>query len=542
VATQRWNEDDRTNYSHALARRLPAEVLYDSVYRTLGSASKIPGVAPGTRAAELVDSEVELPSGFFTTFGRPVRESACECERTAGLQLGPVMALVSGPTVADAIADPENALTRLAATEADDGRLVNELFLRILNRPATESEIAACLEPFSAVEADHQRLAEQLAKAELEFALRRPELERQREAALAAARQALAAHEAELAPRRAEAEKAREALIAQREKELADYEATLPARLAEWEKSQSPVERWAVLAPSKLEPHDGSTLAAQPDGTIVASGENRNSEVWITAETDLTDITGLRLEALPADGLPNRGPGRAPDGNFVVTQFEAFAAPKANPADARPIKLVNPLADFSQANFPIANLLNGDRTNQGTGWAVSPRTGVHHWATFEAEAPVGTPGGTVLTFKITQYFAGGVYHLGRFRISATRAPKPVGLSLPEDFRATLATAPEIRTEAQKAALMAHFRTSDDGWREKADALNAARAPLPPDARLAELQKAVEAAGQPVPVDPRLVQLRADLDQSVRQAVGRRLTAAQDIAWALLNSPAFLFNH
>src|SRR4030095_4694860 len=29
VAINRWNEDDKINYSHALARRLPAEVLYD---------------------------------------------------------------------------------------------------------------------------------------------------------------------------------------------------------------------------------------------------------------------------------------------------------------------------------------------------------------------------------------------------------------------------------------------------------------------------------------------------------------------------------
>jgi hypothetical protein len=50
-------------------------------------------VPPGTRAAELPDSEVELPSGFFTNFGRPVRESACECERSNDVQLGPVMAL-----------------------------------------------------------------------------------------------------------------------------------------------------------------------------------------------------------------------------------------------------------------------------------------------------------------------------------------------------------------------------------------------------------------------------------------------------------------
>ncbi len=108
VAPNRWNADDKINFSHATARRLPAEVLLDAVYRATGSSSKFPGVAPGTRAAALPDSGVELPSGFLSTFGRPVRESACECERSTGLQLGPVMALVSGPTLGDAIADPAN--------------------------------------------------------------------------------------------------------------------------------------------------------------------------------------------------------------------------------------------------------------------------------------------------------------------------------------------------------------------------------------------------------------------------------------------------
>ena len=42
---------------------------------------------------------------FLDTFGRPLREIACECERSSNLQLGPVMALVSGPTVGDAISE-----------------------------------------------------------------------------------------------------------------------------------------------------------------------------------------------------------------------------------------------------------------------------------------------------------------------------------------------------------------------------------------------------------------------------------------------------
>jgi WD40 repeat protein len=543
VVTHKWNEDDKTNFSHATAKRLPAEVLYDAVMKVTGSVSNIPGVPPGTRAAALPDSGVELPSGFLDTFGRPARESSCECERSSGLQLGPVMALVTGPTLADAIADPDNDLTKLVGRESEDAKLVNELFVRMLNRPATEDEVKACLATLAEIEDDHRTLAEALGAAEVDFALKRPQLEREREAAIAAAQEALSKYEAELAPRLAELNKQRDERIAAAQKALDEYAAgPLVQKVAEWEKAQNAAVRWVTLDPTKMESTNGSTLAKQPDGSILVEGENRQGVVTIVAETDLTDITGLRLEALPDDRLPSRGPGRAADGNFVLTEFEVQAAPKADPAQAKPVKLQNALADFSQDGFPVAAAIDGDLNNQGTGWATSPATGVVHWATFETAEDLGQAGGTVLTIKLHHKFNGAPYQLGRFRIAVTRVAKPVGLGLPEPLREILATAPEVRTPAQTAELLAYHEKLDPDHRAKVGALVAAQAPVPPDARLGQLQAELEAARAPVAVPPRLAQLRQDVDQSVRQAASRRLTAAQDIAWALLNSPAFLFNH
>ncbi len=79
-------------------------------------------------------------------------------------------------------------------------------------------------------------------------------------------------------------------------------------------------------------------------------------------------------------------------------------------------------------------------------------------------------------------------------------------------------------------------------RAKADAVNASKAPLPADPKLKELRDQLEFAKKPVAADPALLVLRRDLEMSVEQAAVRRLTAAQDIAWALMNSPSFLFNH
>jgi hypothetical protein len=50
-----------------------------------------------------------------------------------------------------------------------------------------------------------------------------------------------------------------------------------------------------------------------------------------------------------------------------------------------------------------------------------------------------------------------------------------------------------------------------------------------------------AASLPIRLDPALVQLRTDAEASKKQITNKRLTAVQDLTWALINNPAFLFN-
>jgi len=177
LATNQWNEDDSQNYSHAIARRLPAEVLYDAIHRVLGAKTKIPGVPEGTRASAIPDAGVKLPDGFLANLGRPVRESACECERSADLQLGPIMALIGGPTVGTALDAKDNALVKLVSEMKDDRQLIDEVFVRIFNRPATDAEIDAAMQSMQQISADHTALSAQLTERDNWWKTERPKRE-----------------------------------------------------------------------------------------------------------------------------------------------------------------------------------------------------------------------------------------------------------------------------------------------------------------------------------------------------------------------------
>src|SRR5262249_1266091 len=162
------------------------------------------------------------------------------------------------------------------------------------------------------------KLAEALGKREVEVALMRPQQERERESTLAAAKASLAAYEQESAPKIAEAQKQKAENTAKLEADLNAYEGPIPNKVPEWGKARSPAVSWLPLNPTSLQTASGATLTKEADGSIVATGTNRNGTFVIVAETDLTDITGVRLEVLPDDRQPSKGPGRAPDGNFVL--------------------------------------------------------------------------------------------------------------------------------------------------------------------------------------------------------------------------------
>ncbi len=544
LATNRWNEDDRTNYSHAKARRLPAEVLFDSVFAVTGSMPNIPGVPKGTRAAQLADGQTQLPDGFLTNFGKPARESVCECERSNDVNLGPVMALMSGPTVGDAISDPQNAIAKLEQSTRDDRLLVEEIFLRILNRKPTAREIDAALASMAGMDAEHKLLQAEWQAKEAEQKPVIAKAEAGRLAAIAAAEAGLKAYRTKMAPEVQKQEAARSARIAAAEAAVKKAAEAAPAQQPRWEEYLDLSTEWQPLTAAVVRAGGVEKIAVQPDGSLLAVNPTEGSpgNYALRAQTGLSGITAIKLEMLPDDRLPSNGPGLAPDGNFVLSEFTVSATPqdaKRARQAAVPVTLRSPKADFEQANFAVTESLK--KGNRDRGWAVSPETGFRHEAVFSFDKPVGFPGGTVLNLGLTSFFQNGRYKPGKFRFWVTTSPL-VRFGTPQVLADAVRTPAAKRTPAQTAALREHFLSKSKEYQGQKKALAAAKRPLPVDPQLVAQQTALVEAQKPVVLDPKLVQLRRDAGLSARQLSNKRLTAAQDLAWALINSPAFLFNH
>ena len=145
--------DDDSNFSHAAVRRLSAEQLADSLSLVLDVRLSFDGYPEGTRASQLAGARVirrrdggpSSGDSFLTTFGKPPRLQACECERSEDSTLAQTFQLVSGPILNDLLATSDNRIKRWATPDASASMeaMFEEVFWTILSRPPSPTELAA---------------------------------------------------------------------------------------------------------------------------------------------------------------------------------------------------------------------------------------------------------------------------------------------------------------------------------------------------------------------------------------------------------------
>ena len=87
---------------------------------------------------------MQIPDGatsgyFLTTFGRASRESVCSCEVKVDPNLSQALHLLNGTTIEGKIKDG-GEIRALVKAGKNREEILDELYLRTLSRPPTESE------------------------------------------------------------------------------------------------------------------------------------------------------------------------------------------------------------------------------------------------------------------------------------------------------------------------------------------------------------------------------------------------------------------
>ena len=220
----------------------------------------------------------------------------------------------------------------------------------------------------------------------------------------------------------------RKRLLAE-QRALQQPDATLLAKLesdevkqqvSAWELQRAHQENaWAPLDVISVVSTGGATLTAQSDGSWFASGTRPDRDTYIvTARRMAGKMSTVRLQVLPDDRLPERGPGRWDNGNFHLTEFRAFAAPAGATEGATPIVFSRASADFDEGpSISAAQAIDG---KDETPWGVHPRYGEPHEAVFEVKDPTTVfPEGTTFTFLLENHAGAPGHGIGRFRLTAS---------------------------------------------------------------------------------------------------------------------------
>ncbi len=189
----------------------------------------------------------------------------------------------------------------------------------------------------------------------------------------------------------------------------------------------------------------------QEDLSLLGGGDVYNTgvlRVWVDTQT--TNITGLRLEALNNANLPFNGPGIDGKGDFMVNEFTVEATPLRDiradvPGVTNTAAVTNQIvfrravADWESPESPASKMIDGVTTNGGWASATSPgRRNQERRAVFEADKPFGFEGGTRLQITLNCKPPGGLnvsggkvsnFLIGHVRFSLTTETGPLSVDL-----------------------------------------------------------------------------------------------------------------
>ncbi|MEP4076583.1 PSD1 and planctomycete cytochrome C domain-containing protein [Haloferula sp.] len=156
--TNESNASDQTNFSHAMIRRLRAEVLLDSISQVTETPSKFKGLPSGARAVQIADGNTS--TYFLTTFGRATRTTVCSCEVKMEPNLSQALHLLNGESTHQRIKSSK-VISAMLEKKTPPLEVIRNLYLRTLGRPPISTEVDE-LRPYLAEAKDPKQTRELL--------------------------------------------------------------------------------------------------------------------------------------------------------------------------------------------------------------------------------------------------------------------------------------------------------------------------------------------------------------------------------------------
>ena len=150
------NQQDRRNFSRAIPRRIPAEVIYDAMKQSTAARDKLAEVRTNLQRRASGHLSMRMAGTHaMRVFGKPDRSINCDCER------------VNEPTLLQAIFVQNDPLVRMRLAESgwiieieeaeeegkplDRRNLIEQVWLRSVNRLPTDQEIERAVQHLESV-------------------------------------------------------------------------------------------------------------------------------------------------------------------------------------------------------------------------------------------------------------------------------------------------------------------------------------------------------------------------------------------------------
>jgi hypothetical protein len=132
------NQNDNVYYSRYIIKRLPAEVILDSMSQVTGVPTAFSGYPAGTRALQLPDTQVQ--SQFLSSFGRPNRIICDAGERSSDPSIAQALHVINGDTLNKKLSAPDGSVALFLKVGLSDARILEHMFLSAFGRYPSESE------------------------------------------------------------------------------------------------------------------------------------------------------------------------------------------------------------------------------------------------------------------------------------------------------------------------------------------------------------------------------------------------------------------